>query len=220
MKHSQAQLLDMAVPPGWHRIDTRGDRKSELDAAVARVTEGIDRDSAPALREKIRRKLAALLDEMDVEADNSVLSLLFPVARTAGIVLPVTVALATIPAPDASRPPIEVLVGASLSNPTAQPVPVADTVALRTHSIRTLGPQATEQVADLADGDAGGVSIEAFSLRTQYVFGWNEPTPEWYAVQCSAVLPSPELTSPLVQEFNGLFDVMVAGISRPEGGGA
>jgi hypothetical protein len=225
---SNRETLSVPLPFGWLQIDARADRAEEVDRVSRELAGDSPRDSAPVVRKRFEARLTALLESIGAEDGFSIHSLLFPVGRSIGVTLPVSVAVGSVrpPAAETRLTPNEILVGMALAYPGSVPVPVDDTVALRMSSVQPAGASVAEVAADLAGAD-GHTSAstppevsEVQSLRVRYLFGWQDPTPSWYLVIASALVPGGDDAHKLTEEYFGLFDLLVAAIRRVPGTGA
>ena len=201
-----------SVPSSWQVVAPGSDPEASVARAVEELFVGHDRDSAAVdkhwMRERLTRAVA-----MPQGVDAEVLLFAFPRRPEAGVVLPVsaTVVRAAGPPLAADDDPLKVLAVMAARDATAHPLPVLDTLALRTHEVRegAAAFAAEVEAAPVSGEDKEQLAREAESvpmLRVRYTIP-ALPGHPWHLVEFSALLVEPH---PDLQElYLGLFDAFV-----------
>lgn len=214
---ARAPRLHIAVPQTWYRMDIATDPEGEIDRVARDMTRALPRDSAAAARHKFAQTLRDIVGSATEDAGAKAEMLAFPSNRGLSSGLPVTLTVGRLPEPgDGSARVAEVMHALAQRDSSATPLVVADTMAIRTHSLNDVGEQIVETVADMTDGPEEGAdaSIEAANLRARYVIGWQGENPSWHFVVGTALVPGGEGQDAIVDEYLDLFDTMVSTIAR------
>jgi hypothetical protein len=204
-----------SVPSSWQVVVPGPDPEAAVARAVEELFVGQDRDSAALnkhwMREGLTRAVTMLRD-----VDTVVLLFAFPKRPEEGVVLPVSATVVRTAGPllDAGDDPLKALAVLSAHDSTAQPLPVLNTVALRTHEVRegAAAFAAEVEAAPIAEQDKEQLAREAQSvpmLRVRYTIP-AMPGHPWHLVEFSALLGETE--TGLEGLYLGLFDAFVQGM--------
>jgi hypothetical protein len=204
-----------SVPSSWQVVVPGNDPQAAVARAVEELFAGHDRDSAAVNKHWMRERLTRAV-EMPRGVDAEVVLFAFPKRPEAGVVLPVsaTVVRTASPLLDADDDPLKALAVLSAHESTAHPLPVLNTVALRTHEVRegAAAFAAEVEAAPVSEQDKEQLAREAQSvpmLRVRYTIP-AMPGHPWHLVEFSALLG--EMETGLEELYLGLFDAFVQGM--------
>lgn len=203
-----AWVLTMAAPGKWRTVMAGEDREAQVSAAVDEVFERADRDSAAVQKHWMRQRLDRALDGAE-DAGGSVVSVAFPTAPVAGVVLPVTATVLALEVEsDSMESAMKALAAVAAADPTAKPMSTPAGLVLRTHRTTDVKQAFDAEVAEApvspAERDAiGAASSSMPMLRARYIVP-AAGEKQWHAVAFSATLGTEE--PGLVETFLELFD--------------
>lgn len=189
------------LPPGWVRVDLRGDLAPQVDAVLGAILEEVPRDDRTKLRVGLRPQLLSALEQA---AAGGAYDMVVPVPHHG------VVGMSTLVVSPLTWPPgvdaVEGLTALAASDPTAELKDVADLVALRIHSTveRSEAAQPTT-VAGVA-GLAADLPDVQRSRRIQYFVGDPDRPADWITVLFSIPAPDTEPGRQWVDAEVELFD--------------
>lgn len=188
--------LSLLVPEGWVRIPLDDGAAQAVASIVARVAAGTDRTRRDLVRVTLRRRLEAVVAEA---AERRVFELWMPVAPTAGVSIPASVAVASLPRqPDPGRPVVETLLSFTASAPGAIAVEIGGVLG-----VRILVDQPERR-------DAAG-ELEAPPTRlVNYIVSPARPGEDWLVFSASIMIPDGEDSGALLAALEFVVDSMMA----------
>jgi len=201
-------VLTMAAPGEWRTVMVGEDRDAQVSAAVEEVFRRADRDSSAAQKHWMRQRLERALDGAD-DAGGRVVSVAFPTALVAGVVLPVTATVLGLEVEsDSMESAMKALAAVAAADPTAKPMSTPAGLALRTHRTTDVKEAFDAEVAEAPVSPDERDAIRAASstmpmLRARYLVPTSGER-RWHAVAFSATLGTEE--PGLVENFLELFD--------------
>lgn len=203
------------TPANWHYLDFQADTTAQVADFVERATAHVDRDSSATRRHRMREAITALVGETETRSGVvAVHGVLVPVpSGDAASLVPAAITCATVEVPSAGLRPLEVLVAAARTDPTARPVEAGDGVALRTHRFRDVRERLVERAHQ------SGVSArqrsrilaetpdEMFGFRVDYLTGRQQPD-MWVKMSLSALVPVDDVGHELARAYLELGDAV------------
>lgn len=188
--------LSLLVPEGWVRIPLDDRAPQAVASIVARVAADADRSKRDLVRVTLRRRLEAVVAEA---AERRVFELWMPVAPTAGVSIPASVAVASLPRqPDPARPVTETLLSFSASAPGAIAVEIGGVLGVRI-------------VVDQPERRDAGGDLEAPPTRLlNYIVSPARPGEDWLVFSASIMIPDFEESAPLLAALEFVIDSMMA----------
>lgn len=203
--HTTPSHYAFLLPPGWVRIDLRGDLAAQVEMVIARHAERTPRDAVARLRAfATPRLLAAVRDA----AASGALDLVVPVPRGEGLEAMSTFVVVPLKWPDGIDA-VEGITAIAATDPSAQLAEIAGLVALRTEST-TARPDAAQPATLAAEAGIADVPTVPNSRRIQYFIGDPERPDDWITVLFSIPLPDGELAEQWAQAEAGVFDSIMS----------
>ncbi|MCB2413196.1 hypothetical protein LGT39_10110 [Demequina sp. TTPB684] len=183
--------LNITVPSGWTRLDLDGNRDKAIEEAVEKAFASADRDSSAIAKHWMRSRLHAAATA-PAEAQADVISLMYPSAPVAGVVLPMSAQVMRLHDGVLTGDPARVLAGIAAGDTSATPMTLQTGLILRTHSVRDVAEQWSAEIEDAPlDADAReGMEAAAErlpALRVQYMIPGHEGS-AWHIAAFSAML--------------------------------
>lgn len=194
------------LPPGWVRIDLRGDLVAQVEMVIARHAERAPRDAVARLRSFATPRL---LEAVRDAAASGALDLVVPVPRD-GLEAMSTFVVVPLKWPDGIDA-VEGITAIAATDPSAQLAEVAGLVALRTEST-TSRPDAAQPATLAVEAGIGDVPVVPSSRRVQYFIGDPERPDDWITVLFSIPLPDGEHAEQWAQAEAGVFDSIMSSV--------
>lgn len=202
---------NFVIPPGWLRLDLRGDVEPEARRFADVVLAEAPRDSVAAVRAAVVRQITELAQASKADG---VLDLVLPVMSVDGSTANATFAVVAFDTGELD--PVDVIAGIASRDASATLIEVADLVALRTEEEVTADPDAVRAaVVELAT-EAGAVPDPEgtpptelptmVSRRVRYYLGHPERPGDWIIAMMSAMQADTESSRKLTQTMVDLFD--------------
>lgn len=174
MTVSESLHYSYTLPPGWERIDLRGDLPAQVDGLLSTIAEQVPRDSRARVRVAL---LPTLLESLREAAAGGAYDMVVPVPADAFMALS-TFLVSPLKWP-AGVDAVEALTAIAASDSTAELKDVAGLVALRTHS----DVQRTDAAQPARIAGEAGLGVQApevpTSRRVQYFIGDPERPGDW-----------------------------------------
>lgn len=208
------------LPPGWIRLDLRGDLRVEARKFAEVVLVDAPRDRAHGLKEALTTRVLALCEGARAQG---VLDLVLPVPLVAGSSFDAS--FAVLPFDAGELDPVTIITGIAARDGSAQLVEVADLVALRTEETEAVNPDGIRQavvdlshdvgLADPADGTVEQALPTLVSRRVRYYLGHPERPDDWVLIVLSAVQTDAEHSKQLADVVVQLFDQIMLTVRFP-----
>lgn len=194
--------LRLLLPEGWVRLRLDDSSAGSIQTIVARAVAGVEPSRRDMTRVMLRRRLQAAVDEA---AERQVYELWLPVAPTAGVSMPASVAVAALPRrPDPGRSAVEVLLGFTASSPGAIAVEIGGALGVR---ITVDRPERRDAFGEL----------EAPPTRlVNYIVSPAGGRAEWLVFTASLMIPEGEESEALLTALEFVVDSMMATVSFEE----
>jgi hypothetical protein len=205
------------TPADWRYLSLGEDRDAHVADFVRLAAAHLHRDNAAVHRHRMREAITALVAECEnLTGAVRVHGVLMPVpsAGTESAV-PATMTCATVQMPSTGLRPVEVLVGAARTDPTATAVEAGSHVALRTHEFRDVRERFVERVADGTVSAQQQARILAetpdhmYAFRVDYLTGRQNPD-VWARLSLAAMVPVDDARHELARAYLELGDAVVA----------
>jgi hypothetical protein len=194
--------LRLLLPEGWVRIPLDERAPQAVSAIVARVVAGVDRTRRDLVRVTLRRRLDAAVT---VASERGVYELWMPVAPTAGVSIPASVAVAALPHPPSpGRPLLETLLSFSAGAPGAIAVEIGGVLGIRI---------VVDQPEQL--DDAGEIAAPPTRL-VSYVVSPAHGSEDWLVFSASIMIPEAEDSAALLAALEFVIDSMMATVTFEE----
>lgn len=211
------RAYEFVLPPGWGRIDLRGD----VVAQVASLVQAFVKEAPAERRAKARGPLRARLEHMAHElAGRGALDLVLPVQSIEGAVLSASFVFLPFEVPP-GEDAIEGLVALAATDASARLIEIRDLVALRTSvRIPIRAKELLDNSADLlalmepADREhiAESPGQGFFSRRVQYIVGRPDRQDDWILVAFSTMEAPTPGSAELCTSLEALFDAIVKSV--------
>lgn len=204
--HAKPSHYWFLLPPGWVRIDLRGDLAAQVESVIERHAERAPRDAVARLRAFATPRLLAAVRSA---AESDALDLVVPVPRE-GLEAMSTFVVVPLKWP-AGIDAVEGITAIAATDPTAQLAEVAGLVALRTEAT-TARSDAAQPATLAAEAGIADVPVVQNSHRVQYFIGDPERPDDWITVLFSIPLPDGEQAAQWVQAEAQVFDSVMSSL--------
>lgn len=208
-----------SVPTSWQVVVPGDDPQAAVARAVDELFAGKDRDSSAVNKHWMRERLTRAV-AMPEGVDATIVLFAFPKRPEAGVVLPVSATIVRTAGPelDEDADPLKALAALAANDPTAQPMPVLSTLALRTHEVREGAEAFAHELSEapVSTDERAAIAAQAESvpiLRARYIIPATGGRP-WHHVEFSALLGDPD--PDLHDLYLGLFDAFMRGMREVE----
>lgn len=196
-----APRLSVLLPQGWvalHLDDRAGD---EVKRIVTQVMASVAPDKRDLARPRLRSMLQNLVEQ---SRERGVWEVWLPIAATAGIHIPASIAVAPLPQqPPSGLSVQDTLLSMSAASPGARAVTVGGALAVRTVADRPLQRD-----------EAGEVTAPAARVVNYIVTPAGQR--QWITFTASLFVPDTEDSAQIVEALEFLFDALMASVSFPE----
>jgi hypothetical protein len=205
---------NFVIPPGWLRLDLRGELEPEVRRFADVLLVDAPRDRVAAARAALVRQITSLASA--AKADG-VLDLVLPVMSVDGSTANASFAVTAFDTADLD--PVDVIAGIASTDASATLIEVADLVALRTEEAVASDPDAVRATVIEMATDAGAatdspgtpepVLPELVSRRVRHYLGHPERPDDWIIAMLSVMQADTESSRNLSQTMVDLFDQVV-----------
>ncbi len=199
------------IPPGWLRLDLRGEVEPEARRFAEVALADAPRDSVAPARAAVTRRISELAREAKTDG---VLDLVLPVMSVDGSTANATFAIVAFDTGELD--PVEVIAGIASRDASATLIEVADLVALRTEETTGTDAEAVRAAVVQLATDAGSLPDpegttptelpQMVSRRVRYYLGHPERPGDWIIAMLSAMQADTDSSRALTQTMVELFD--------------
>ncbi|MHA6667525.1 hypothetical protein ACX3O0_01515 [Homoserinimonas sp. A447] len=193
--------MSVLLPQGWVALHLDDRATDEVRRIVTQVMASVAADKRDLARPRLRSMLQNLVDQ---SREAGVWEVWVPIAATAGIHIPASIAVAPLPRqPSGALSVQDTLLSMSAATTGARATTVGGALAVRTVADRPLQRD-----------DAGEVTAPAARI-VNYIVSPTTGRRQWITFTASLFVPDTEDSAQIVEALEFLFDALMASVSFP-----
>jgi hypothetical protein len=197
-----APRLSVLLPQGWVALHLDDRAADEVKRIVTQVMASIAPDKSDLARPRLRSMLQSLVEQSQ---ERGVWEVWLPIAATAGIHIPASIAVAPLPQqPPSGLSVQDTLLSMSAASPGARALTVGGALAVRTVADRPL------------QRDEGGEVTAPAARIVNYIVSPSGQRRQWITFTASLFVPDTEDSAQIVDALEFLFDALMASVTFPE----
>ncbi|MHA6694143.1 hypothetical protein [Homoserinimonas sp. A520] len=193
--------MSVLLPQGWVALHLDDRATDEVRRIVTQVMASVAADKRDLARPRLRSMLQNLVDQ---SREAGVWEVWVPIAATAGIHIPASIAVAPLPRQLSGALSVQdTLLSMSAATTGARATTVGGALAVRTVADRPLQRD-----------DAGEVTAPAARI-VNYIVSPTTGRRQWITFTASLFVPDTEDSAQIVEALEFLFDALMASVSFP-----